>query len=198
MRRPVVRRILLSSRGAPAGRPDGPGVGAAGATAGACAGAGSAAWSGAGKTRGAPVSSAAMSSRTMRPPGPVPETLERSIPCSAASRFTNGEARSRSPEPVAAAPGAGDDGEEPRSARALLQAVLEFVQESGAPDQVRRGGSSSGLKGVLHRCLRVKVGETGETGETSASLPPWILLAIGFDWIFRCEVVGEMRQLCLV
>src|ERR671910_560437 len=42
MRRPVVRRNLLSSRGTPSGRPDGPGV-AAGAAAGACAGAGSAA-----------------------------------------------------------------------------------------------------------------------------------------------------------
>ena len=137
----------LARRCRPGGQMDQDGreqrAGAAGAGAGA--GAGAAAWCRGGglcaQARRAG-EQAAMSSLTMRPPGPVPAMLERSMPCSAARRLTSGEARRRSPEAVAPAGSLGASADVGPRPRAAIGDAAAAGAGSRATSACAAGGSS--------------------------------------------------------
>ena len=98
-RRAITLRTLLSltsSCGAPpsAGDTDGVGAGAGAGAEAAAAGA-------------APGLASSTSALTIRPLGPLPVMVERSIPFCSANRFASGDAMMRSPDAAGAAAGAG-------------------------------------------------------------------------------------------
>src|SRR5579871_203345 len=97
----------MTRRGPRIGTRSSPGtIGAGGSSAGAAAGAGAGPRAGTGGVEGpeggagaglavVPEATEWTSASVIRPPGPVPRTWERSMPCSAAIRRTEGVARTR-------------------------------------------------------------------------------------------------------